>query len=211
VVADNLAHSGYVIFATYAGAYVGVIQASYDLTATSTAVGLAATDPGSRLGRASMGLGDALVDRVGARYLALATATYTTGNDVVVLSLDGTAAPVATDGWRFGTPALDEGGYRIVQPAEGGFLLTGQGSTASGGPLRYWVTRTDERFNVPFNGTAPGLQSSSPLAYAPAADLKLAGGLVTCPATWVDLTRPTAASVSAPGAPFTPVVTIQAP
>ncbi len=187
------------------------IEVGYGLGAPSIQLGLAPADPNARTGRATTTLSDALVDRTGNRYLVLATAAYTGAtSDVVVLSLDAKGASIAGDGCRFGSTSLDESGYRILQPSEGGFVFTGQAATAAQGPLNFWVTRTDEGFNVPFNGNPPGDQRLAPLAYATPVDLKLTGSAFTC-ASWVDTTQPTQATIDTPHLPFVPAVNVQAP
>lgn len=211
-VVENLARTGYMVFGQYADAFVAAVELSFDLGTISAQLALAAFDANTRLGRAPTTFDDALVDRVANRYIVLAHAAYAGAtSDVVVMSLDAGGAPMTKDGWRFGTPTLDEAGYRIIQPAEGGFAFSGQGATVARGVLHLWVTRADERFEVPLNGTAPALQRTTPLGYAPAVSLGLIGTVFTCSDGWVDLTPPTSMTVDTAPAPFTPVVNVQAP
>lgn len=211
-IVENLARTGYMVFGQYADAFVAAVELSFDLGTISTQLALAAFDPNARLGRAPTSFDDALVDRVANRYIVLAHAAYTGAtSDVVVMSLDAQGAPMTKDGWRFGTPTLDESGSRIIQPAEGGFAFSGQGATVARGVLHFWVTRADDRFEVPLNGTAPAIQRTTPLGYAPAVSLGLIGTVFTCSDGWVDLTAPTSMTVDTAPAPFTPVVNVQAP
>ena len=214
VVADNLASNGYVVFGQntiVATSYVALAQLSYDLSTLSIQTSYAAADPNGVAGAAVTTLNDAVVDRVGKRYVILATAAHSTGNDVVIMSLDSTGAAIATDGWRFGSSAVGELGYRIIQPDEGGFLFTGYAPASVGGKVNsYWVTRTDETFNVPFNGAAPALQRSAPLAYTAPANLGLNGGVFTC-ATFTNATAPTQTTVTTTHTTFNPAENIQAP
>ncbi len=208
---DTLGHSGYVVFGEYADARVGVIQLSYDLGAASTPVTLAASNQPTGTGDAVTTYHDSIVDQVGNRYLVLASAAFLNATkDVVIMSLDAAFTAIASEGWRFGTATFDEVGSRITQAPEGGFLFTGGGATASQGLSSHWVTRTDESFNVPFNGSAPVARRDAPLVYGTPSSFLLGGTAFTCSA-WVDGTMPTLNTVSTGHTPFVPVVDVQAP
>ena len=215
---DNLAHTGYVVFGQetmtsaasgVTSSYVGVIGLSYDLTTMTMQNGYAASDAAAVNTASQTSFNDAIVDRAANRYLVLASAA---SGDVVIMSFDSTGAPIATDGWRFGTPGLAESGFRLVQPSEGGFLFTGYGATAAGTrATSSWITRTDENFNVPFNGAAPGDRRIAPLVYARPVSLGLLAGRPFSCAGWVDNTLPIQATFSTVHRSFNPVENIQAP
>jgi hypothetical protein len=214
-VVDNLGHTGYVVFGesrttSVAGVetkYVGAVALSYDLQTMGRQAGFAALDPANNT-TSSTTFNDVLVDAVGQRYLALATADL---GDVVIMSFNSTATPITTEGWRFGSPSLVESGFRIVQAPEGGFVFTGQGPVTIRGAYNFWVTRTDENFNVPFNGTAPADRRVTPLAYAPTVSLSVTDSAPFTCANWVDNTLPTQTAITTVHTSFNPALNIQAP
>ena len=204
----ELAGTGYVVLGQYQDTSVGFVGVSYDLAKLSDQVGLAVGDPetGSAL---TTTLSDALVDADAGRYVVLATETDAVGQrDVIIMTLQPSGEPRPDEGWAFGTPGMDEYAARLVRPSEGGFLFTGQGPVGDTSNIA-WATRTDDAFNVPFNGSQPGVRRAA-LRYATPILLALTGGVNPC-ATKVDPVSLTVDTLTTPPRPFSPNVLIQAP
>lgn len=94
--------------------------------------------------------------------------------------------------------------------AESGFVFTGQGpvTVTIRGAQDFWVTRTDEDFNVPFNRIAPADRRVTPLAYAPTVSLSITDSApITC-ANWVGNTLPTQTAMTTVHTSINPALNI---
>lgn len=219
----NLSGDGYALFGTMGTAplTVAMLDQPFDLSKPPTVDRTYLFGPSN--GYLASSFGDAVVDSARSRYVAavsIGNVGSFAGTALLAIGKDGSVTTASS--YLFGSGAaasvkFSDLAYRVIMPRDGGFLFTASSTPnqvpASGyvEPYHYWATRTDESFNVPFNGTTDPRATRSALPLVTLGTTKYAGSFGACAAGF-DTSKPSLPAVAGTNvATFSATVNVQAP